>query len=52
VCHPAQALEYQLQQGVAAAARVDAHLAPLAPRHSYGPEAHCDVGVVRLLKEA
>ncbi|KAI3432870.1 hypothetical protein D9Q98_010453 [Chlorella vulgaris] len=45
------ALEYQLQQGVTEAAKLEAHLMPLSARHAYGPEAHCDVGVIRRLQE-
>lgn len=52
-CCPAfpQALEYQLQQGVTEAAKVEACLMPHSARHQYGPEAHCDVGVIRRLQE-
>lgn len=46
-----QALEYQLQQGIADTAKVDACLMPASARHSYGPEAHCAVGVIRMLQE-
>ncbi len=46
-----QALEYQLQQGVTEAAKLEAHLMPLSARHAYGPESHCDVGVIRRLQE-
>lgn len=45
-----QALEYQLQQGITDTAKVEACLMPSAARHAYGPEAHCEVGVVRLLQ--
>lgn len=45
------ALEYQLQQGIADTAKVDACLMPASARHSYGPEAHCAVGVIRMLQE-
>ncbi|EFN52240.1 hypothetical protein CHLNCDRAFT_26891 [Chlorella variabilis] len=45
------ALEYQLQQGVTEAAKVEACLMPHSARHQYGPEAHCDVGVIRRLQE-
>lgn len=34
----------------AACAQVDAHLMPTAARHAYGPEQHCSVGVIRLLR--
>ncbi|PRW61315.1 DNA topoisomerase 6 subunit B [Chlorella sorokiniana] len=44
------ALEYQLQQGITDIAKVDAHLMPAAARHAYGPEQHCGVGVIRLLR--
>ena len=47
---PAQALEYQLQQGITDTAKVDACLMPASARHAYGAEAHCAVGVVRLLR--
>ncbi len=50
-CHGPQALEYQLQQGIADTAKVDACLMPASARHSYGPEAHCAVGVIRMLQE-
>lgn len=30
--------------------QVDAHLMPTASRHAYGPEQHCSVGVIRLLR--
>lgn len=52
VSRPAQAFEYQLQHAVTEAAQVDTHLAQLASQRSYGPEAHCEVGVLWLLKEA
>ena len=48
---PMQALEYQMQQGIAAAARVDAFLAPASARHAYGPEMHAEACVVRVLRE-
>ncbi|KAI7846328.1 hypothetical protein COHA_000165 [Chlorella ohadii] len=44
------ALEYQLQQGITDIAKVDAHLMPAAARHAYGPEQHCGVGVIRMLR--
>ena len=46
-----QALEYQLQQGIADTAKVDACLVPAGARHDYAPEAHCAVGVIRRLQE-
>lgn len=46
-----QALEYQLQQGIADTAKVDVCLMPASARHEYGPEAHCDVGVICMLQE-
>ncbi|PSC70486.1 DNA topoisomerase 6 subunit B isoform B [Micractinium conductrix] len=45
------ALEYQLQQGIADTAKVDACLMPVSARHDYGPEMHCAVGVIRRLQE-
>ncbi len=30
--------------------QVDAHLMPAAARHAYGPEQHCGVGVIRMLR--
>ena len=48
---PMQALEYQMQQGIAEGTRVDAFLAPASARHSYGPELHAEACVVRLLRE-
>ena len=46
-----QALEYQLQQGIADTAKIDACLVPAGARHDYAPEAHCAVGVIRRLQE-
>ena len=46
-----QALEYQLQQGIADTAKVDACLVPAGARHDYAPEAHCAVGVIRRLQQ-
>lgn len=52
LCPPCmQALEYQLQQGIADTAKVDACLMPASARHTYGAEAHCAVGVIRRLQE-
>lgn len=45
-----QALEYQMQQGVAEAARHDLYLAPLGSQHQYGPELHSNVCVLKLLQ--
>lgn len=45
-----QALEYQMQQGVAEAARHDLYLAPLSAQHEYGPELHSNVCVLKLLQ--
>ena len=45
-----QALEYQMQQGVADAARQDLYLMPLAAQHEYGPELHSNVCVLKLLQ--
>ena len=47
-----QALEYQMQQGVAEAARQDLYLVPLAAQHEYGPELHSNVCVLKLLQPA
>ena len=47
-----QALEYQMQQGVAEAARQDLYLMPLAAQHEYGPELHSNVCVLKLLQPA
>eukprot|EP00955_Chlamydomonas_euryale_P096969 365043-Chlamydomonas_euryale.AAC.26 len=46
------ALEYQVQQGIAGAARDDVLIAPQAPLHTYGPELHANVAVLRLLQGA
>lgn len=45
-----QALEYQMQQGVAEAARHDLYIAPLSAQHEYGPELHSNVCVLKLLQ--
>ena len=45
------ALEYQVQQGLAAgAAKAQLCLAPLTAGHVLGPELHSNVAVVRLLQ--
>ena len=45
-----QALEYQMQQGVADAARQDLYLMPFAAQHEYGAELHSNVCVLKLLQ--
>ena len=45
-----QALEYQMQQGIADAARTEAFLMPLSVRHAHGAELHADAAVLRLLQ--
>ncbi len=45
-----QALQYQMELGIAAGMRVDAHLMPLSARHSYGPELHANVCVIKMLE--
>jgi len=47
-----QALEYQMQQGVAEAARQDLYLMPLGAQHEYGAELHSNVCVLKLLQPA
>ena len=47
-----QALEYQMQQGIAEAARQDVCLMPLGAQHEYGPELHSNVCVLKLLQPA
>jgi hypothetical protein len=49
--HAAQALEYQMQQGIAEGTRQDAVLMPLSARHQHGPELHANVCVLRLLND-
>ena len=49
-CCCMQALEYQMQQGVADAARQDLYLMPLAAQHEYDPELHSNVCVLKLLQ--
>ena len=46
-----QALEYQVQQGIVGAAKEDMLLMPQTPKHSYGPELHTPVAVLKLLKD-
>lgn len=46
------ALEYQMQQGVAEAARQDLYLVPLGAQHEYGAELHSNVCVLKLLQPA
>ena len=47
-----QALEYQMQQGMAEATRMDAYLAPALPSGGCtGPELHAEACVLRLLGE-
>ena len=45
-----QALEYQMQQGLADGARQDVFLMPQAAQHEYGPPLHANVCIVRLLE--
>lgn len=46
------ALEYQMQQGVAEAARQDLYLMPLGAQHEYGAELHSNICVLKLLQPA
>ena len=45
-----QALEYQMQQGVAEGVRSTLYLMPLAAQHDYGPELKADVCMLKLLQ--
>lgn len=47
-----QALEYQMQQGVAEAARQDLYLMPLGAQHKYSADLHSNVCVLKLLQPA
>ena len=47
----AQALEYQVQQGIVGGAKEELLLMPLMPRHVMGPELHSNVAVLRLMQE-
>ena len=49
-CARIQALEYQMQQGLADAARENLFLMPQSAQHEYGPPLHANVCVVRLLE--
>ena len=44
------ALEWQMQQGIAAGSKVDAYLVPAGLRHMYGNELHSEVAVIKLLR--
>ena len=46
----AQALEYQMQQGLADGARQDVFLMPRGVQHEYGPPLHANVCIVQLLE--
>ncbi len=47
-----QALEYQVQQGIASgASKEELLLMPLTSKHVYGPELHSKVVVIKLLQE-
>jgi hypothetical protein len=45
-----QALEYQVQQGMAGADKQSLYLMPLTPRHVHGPELHATSCVLRLIQ--
>lgn len=49
-CACLQALEYQMQQGLADGARENLFLMPQSAQHEYGPPLHANVCVVRLLE--
>ena len=44
-----QALEYQMQQGLAGAARDNVYIMPLGAQHSYGPRYQANACCVKLL---
>ncbi len=44
-----QALEYQVQQGMAEGIRQDIFLVPLGAQHEYGHELHASTCVIKLL---
>lgn len=48
--HPQQQLAQLRMFCCASPLQVDAHLMPAAARHAYGPEQHCGVGVIRMLR--
>ena len=45
-----QALEYQMQQGLADAARQDLYVVPLAAQHEYGAPLHAMTCILKLLQ--
>ena len=45
----AQALEYQMQQGMTEGACQELFLMPLSAQHEYGPALHANVCIIRLL---
>ena len=47
-----QALEYQMQQGVAEGVRAGIYLMPLGAQHEYGPELKAGVCMLKLLQPA
>ena len=44
-----QALEYQMQQGIADGTRHDYFLMPASAQHEYGAELHTECCVIKLL---
>ena len=45
-----QALEYQMQQGVAEGVRAGVYLMPLSAQHDYGPELKAGTCMLKLLQ--
>jgi hypothetical protein len=45
-----QALEYQMQQGLADAARQDLYVVPLAAQHEFGAALHATTCILKLLQ--
>lgn len=44
------ALEWQMQQGMAEGAKIDAYLMPAGARHEFGNELHSEVAIIKLLR--
>ena len=44
-----QALEYQMQQGLADTARQDLYIMPMTAKHKYQPPLHATTCIIRLL---
>ena len=47
-----QALEYQMQQGLADTARQDLYIMPMSAQHRYEPPLHATTCILRLLHSA